>query len=1077
VFDRRNQPTMCSYTAGNRVSRNHDRYAAIGSQSEERRETSVEDSSKWLLNRLSDVMLELLRRRNSSSDGLETFDDFDCNPSDNDMYGFSHSYQQTSKRLGPTAHDEERRIVTCSATSPNRQLVEESPCGVGSGQRQQTEQRPDVNDNRFYRELRRNQLTPAIQGDEGHRSRSRLLRNYDSGDAGFRGEVIGDRGAYGSNGMTAVTDDSGKRFTRDVNHRDSPNKREGGDSASTINSKFAIGQSVSSRPRNMMKPGKFDGSTSLDTFLIQFDTVARYNEWCDDDRCAQLKCCLTGTAGQVLWELGDPDKLTYQQLVERLRARYGSAGQKELFVAQLRARRRRPNETLADLHRDVRRLMALAYPDNSGTTLYEEIAKSHFVSALNDRVLELKVLERDPADLDAAYLLAVRLEAYAFNYGRDNSPEARGNRYRRDKNDEHISRRIAAVEQALQTVTDGNKTRELQMQLNDMAKELGRYRLLEEQRNSAVAESSETNPSATQSRTTTVSGGSNLPRTRQSNIKCFNCGEVGHLSRKCPLKRRQSEANSANTEGVITNNQPSNTPIGQVRGLTKNSTSGPVATYLKLLIFGRRVDCLLDTGSDVTLFPSSIVGKQQLQPSNQKLIAANSTPINVLGTIAVTAKDGRHKFVIDGYVSDHVTDVIIGSEFLHDHGATWDFAKAEIMLDGYNHKLFTRAGASRCRRVVLAESTEVPPQTESVVPAYVVYDRFSPTSPSAQIVWITDVNEPVDGIRVGRVAIPDRNVDIPVRVLNTLKTQTYLKAGTTLASLEPATMNHNEKCKQPSEGDVESVINEIVSRVSERVPVEHKTNLTRLLHDYRAAFSVDETDLGRTSVVKHTIDTDETRPVRQPLRRHPPAHMEAIREQVTMMLQQGVIQPARSPWASNVVMVKKKDDSLRCCIDYRQLNNVTQKDAYPLPRTDMCLESMSGAKWFSTFDLRSGYHQVELAEEDADKTAFICREGMFKFTTMPFGLCNAGATFQRLMDVVMSGLAFEICLVYLDDIIVFSVTLEQHMERLASVLHRLIDAGLKLKPSKCNLMQLEVEFLGHIVSAEGISPHPKKFQQ
>jgi len=184
--------------------------------------------------------------------------------------------------------------------------------------------------------------------------------------------------------------------------------------------------------------------------------------------------------------------------------------------------------------------------------------------------------------------------------------------------------------------------------------------------------------------------------------------------------------------------------------------------------------------------------------------------------------------------------------------------------------------------------------------------------------------------------------------------------------------------------------------------------------------------------------------------------LDAIQQNVSSMLQQGVIQPAKSPWASNIVLVKKKDGSLRCCVDYRQLNTATRKDAYPLPRTDMCLDAMSGARWFSAFDLRSSYHQVAMKEEDSDKTAFICREGQFKFKTMPFGLCNAGATFQRLMDMVMSGLAFEVCLVYLDDVIVFSTTIDEHFRRLSAVLTRLRDAGLKLKPSKCRLLQKHV---------------------
>jgi RNase H-like domain found in reverse transcriptase/Reverse transcriptase (RNA-dependent DNA polymerase) len=194
------------------------------------------------------------------------------------------------------------------------------------------------------------------------------------------------------------------------------------------------------------------------------------------------------------------------------------------------------------------------------------------------------------------------------------------------------------------------------------------------------------------------------------------------------------------------------------------------------------------------------------------------------------------------------------------------------------------------------------------------------------------------------------------------------------------------------------------------------------------------------------------------------------------MLAQGVIEPARSPWASNIVLVRKKDGSFRCCIDYRKLNLVTRKDAYPLPRIDACLDAMASAQWFSTFDLRSSYHQVTVASEDCDKTAFICPRGMYRFRTMPFGLCNAGATFQRLMDIVMTGLHMDICLVYLDDIIVYSNSMETHLNRLVTVLERLRSAGLKLKPEKCALFQKSVSFLGHVVSDTGIGTDPQKIK-
>jgi len=194
------------------------------------------------------------------------------------------------------------------------------------------------------------------------------------------------------------------------------------------------------------------------------------------------------------------------------------------------------------------------------------------------------------------------------------------------------------------------------------------------------------------------------------------------------------------------------------------------------------------------------------------------------------------------------------------------------------------------------------------------------------------------------------------------------------------------------------------------------------------------------------------------------------------MLEQGVIGPAASPWASNVVLAKKKDGTLRCCIDCRQLNELRRKDAYPLPCTGECLDAMSGSVWFSTFDPRSGFHQVAMSEADADKTAFITRRGMYHFKIMPLGLCNAVATFQRLMDLVLNGLNLEICLTYLDDIILFSRNLDEHLHRLEMLLQRLGEVNLKLKPSKCVLLQKEVNFLGHVVSAKGVSTDPDKIK-
>ena len=163
------------------------------------------------------------------------------------------------------------------------------------------------------------------------------------------------------------------------------------------------------------------------------------------------------------------------------------------------------------------------------------------------------------------------------------------------------------------------------------------------------------------------------------------------------------------------------------------------------------------------------------------------------------------------------------------------------------------------------------------------------------------------------------------------------------------------------------------------------------------------------------------------------------------------------------MLVTKKDGSRRFCFDYRVLNNLTVKDSYPLPRIDDTLDALTGARWFSTLDLKSGYHQVEVTEEDKAKTAFSFGQGLWQFTVMPCGLCNAAGCFERLMERVLEGLHWKTALVYLDDIIVFGDTFEEELERLREVLCRLRDTNLKLSPKKCLLFQPEVPFLGHIV--------------
>ena len=224
----------------------------------------------------------------------------------------------------------------------------------------------------------------------------------------------------------------------------------------------------------------------------------------------------------------------------------------------------------------------------------------------------------------------------------------------------------------------------------------------------------------------------------------------------------------------------------------------------------------------------------------------------------------------------------------------------------------------------------------------------------------------------------------------------------------------------------------------------------------------------------HDIDTGSTRPIRCNPRKLSPKKIKIQQELVDKMLEEGQIEHSVSAWSAPTVLVTKKDGTTRFCVNYRRLNNSTKKDAFPLPRIDDSLNSLSGQSWFSTLDLASGYWQVRLSEDAKPKTAFATHSGLFQFAVMPFGLCNAPATFERLMSQVMRGLHWKRCLVYIDDILVFGHDFESALQSLELVLIRVAEYGLQLKSTKCHLFRSSVPFLGHIVGRAGLECDPNK---
>ena len=255
---------------------------------------------------------------------------------------------------------------------------------------------------------------------------------------------------------------------------------------------------------------------------------------------------------------------------------------------------------------------------------------------------------------------------------------------------------------------------------------------------------------------------------------------------------------------------------------------------------------------------------------------------------------------------------------------------------------------------------------------------------------------------------------------------------------------------------------------------EERQEAKRIFRQYADVFSRKGEELGCTQTVQHRIHTEEDIAVNQRHRRIPANQFEEVKEHLQALLKQGVIRPSESDYASPIVLVRKKSGALRLCIDYRRLNAKTRRDAYPLPRIEESLDALGGAQYFSTIDLASAYNQVQVHPADRHKTAFTSPLGLFEYNRMPFGLCNAPATFQRLMTNIFREDALKILLVYLDDIIVYSRGVADHLQRLERVFQKLREHGLKVEPGKCQFFQDRVTYLGHVVSAEGVSTDPAK---
>ena len=266
-------------------------------------------------------------------------------------------------------------------------------------------------------------------------------------------------------------------------------------------------------------------------------------------------------------------------------------------------------------------------------------------------------------------------------------------------------------------------------------------------------------------------------------------------------------------------------------------------------------------------------------------------------------------------------------------------------------------------------------------------------------------------------------------------------------------------------------MDDIESELSE----SQTSEIEKLLICFQNVFAGPDGQLGRTSVTKHRIVTTDPRPIKIPPRRLGWAKREIVNGEIDKMLANDVIEPSSSPYSFPILLVPKKDGSVRFCVDFRKLNNKTYKDSYPLPRISDILETLGGAQWFSSLDLASGFWQMEIEDSDREKTAFsVPGRGHFQFKVMPFGLCNAPSSFERMIENVLAKFLWKDCLSFLDDVLCFGGTFDSALQSVKNVLIAFSKAGLKLNPKKCKLFRRECSYLGYHISASGVSCDPSK---
>jgi len=578
-----------------------------------------------------------------------------------------------------------------------------------------------------------------------------------------------------------------------------------------------------------MKPDKYEGLTCFETFLTQFNNCAEYNRWSDSEKLSYLRWSLKGSAAQMLWGARD---MTYKQLVTRLRSRFGSADMEEHYRVDLQCRRRKNNETMKELAQDIRRLMMLSYPGNQ-TPISENLAKEHFIVALEDPELELKIREREPRTLDSALRVAQRFEVFR------NAVRPRKQRMSRQViySDEEIQ--VAKVEQTTgkdkQSKPSKTETREsdrsdrgkkssgksfgrkvkkekygvnsatMDTKQDDWKEEmLKKVKTLEQAQHAAEAnvkkmsaENNALNKEVEKLRHNVhlqavppppppclhPSYARKPPVQYAKPYTCYRCGQQGHMAKPCTQPIPQT------SEGVMCYQNVYQNREGKC---VKSKQFMPCdhEYYFRVTLACKTVDCLLDTGSEVCLVPvpESLIHQNCVKKTKRLLKAANGTPIPIVGEVKLPLAIGDFSTTIVALVSQHVKEPMLGIDFLVKNQVVWDFAKSTVIIHGVSHLLRSKQCKHRwCRRVVVQKATTIPARSEKIVSSKVQFRKMPDEIVDES--WCTEIGRINGGVQVSRtLVLSDTWTNIPVRLLNTGNTDVRLKVDTPVSNLEPVTV-------------------------------------------------------------------------------------------------------------------------------------------------------------------------------------------------------------------------------------------------------------------------------------------------